>query len=70
MSETDTGSEKPPTQNIPEPEALIDAFWFDGAGNAESVAWSDLDEQVDDLEEGVVTAESNELRFTLGAIRR
>lgn len=31
---------------------------------------SDLDEQVDDLEEAVVTAESNELRFALGAIRR
>lgn len=31
---------------------------------------SDLDEQVDDLEEAVVTAESHELRFSLGAIRR
>jgi zinc transporter len=31
---------------------------------------SDLDEQVDDLEEAVVTAESNELRFALSAIRR
>jgi len=42
MSESDTGAQEPRTDNTPDPEALIDAFWFDGAGNAESVAWDDL----------------------------
>lgn len=39
---SETGSGESPSENTPAPEALIDAYWFDGEGNAESVPWEDL----------------------------
>tara|TARA_R110002126_G_scaffold8097_29_gene38930 strand:- start:2715 stop:3761 length:1047 start_codon:yes stop_codon:yes gene_type:complete len=51
------------------PAALV-IMLADGLTIRMGTVISELDEQVDDLEEAVVTAESNELRFALGAIRR
>ena len=51
------------------PAALV-IMLADGLTVRMGTVISDLDEQVDDLEEAVVAAEGHDLRFALGAIRR
>jgi zinc transporter len=57
-------------ERAPKSPAALVIMLADGLTVRMGSVISDLDEQVDDLEEAVVTAESHELRFALGAIRR